>query len=98
MRIQVDTAADAKGNPAPSSIRLDGRNVDVADVVDQWGSVGEHYFKVKDASDNIYILHFDEPHAAWELVVFMSKRGTTLPDLFAKQGPRRLLPAADGKL
>ena len=57
------------------------------------GVLARHYFKVKDASDNIYILHFDEPHAAWELVVFMSKRGTTLPDLFAKHGPKRSLPA-----
>ena len=63
MRIQVDTAADAKGAPAPSSVHLYGRNIDVADVIDQWWGVGDRYFKVKDASDNIYILHLDEPHA-----------------------------------
>ena len=59
MRIQVDTAADAKGAPAPSSMHLDGRNIDVADVIDQWWGVGDRYFKVKDTSDNIYILHLD---------------------------------------
>jgi hypothetical protein len=44
-------------------MHLDGRNIDVADVIDQWWGVGDRYFKVKDASDNIYILHLDEPHA-----------------------------------
>lgn len=98
MRIEVDTAADAKGNPLPSNIRLDGRNVDVSDVIDQWWVVGDHYFKVSDPSDNIYILRLDERHSAWELVVFMSKRGATVPDLFATRGSARPSPAADGKL
>jgi hypothetical protein len=98
MRIQVDTAADARGAPAPSSMHLDGRNIDVADVIDQWWGVGDRYFKVKDASDNIYILHLDEPHAAWELVMFLSKRGAASPDLIAKHVSRRSPPAVDGKL
>ena len=98
MLIEVDTAADAKGKLEPSSIHLDGRNIDVADVIDQWSGVDDRYFKVKDASDNIYILHLDEPHAAWELVMFLSKRGAAIPDLIAKHVSRRSPPAVDGKL
>ena len=98
MLIEVDTAADAKGEPAPSSIYLDGRNIDVADVIDQWYGGDDRYFKVKDAADNIYILHLDEPHAAWELVMFLSKRGSAIPDLLSKHVSRRSPPAVDGKL
>jgi hypothetical protein len=98
MLIEVHTAADTKGAPAPTSIHLDGRNIEVADVIDQWSGVDDKYFKAKDASDNIYILHLDEPHAAWELVMFLSKRGAAIPDLIAKRVSRRSPPAVDGKL
>jgi hypothetical protein len=98
MLIEVDTAADAKGRPTPSSIRLDGRNIDVADVIDQWSSVDYRYFKVKDAAGNIYILHLDEPRAAWELVMFLSKRGAAIPDLMSKRVSMRSLPVVDGKV
>lgn len=98
MLIGVDTAADAKGRPAPSSIHLDGRSIDIADIVDQWTGVDDRYFKVKDASDNIYILHLDEPSAAWELVMFLSKRGAAIPDLMSKRISRHSPPAVDGKL
>src|SRR3990172_11771167 len=97
MRIQVDTAADAKGEPAPSSLRFDGRNIDVADVVDRWWGAGDRYFKVKDASDNIYVLRLDEPHGAWELLMFLSKRGTAVPDLLVKPVSQRPPHAGDGK-
>ena len=98
MLIEVDTAADAKGKPAPSSIHLDARNIDVANVIDQWSGVDYRYFKVKDAADNIYILHLDEPRAAWELVMFLSKRGAAIPDLMSKRISRHSPPAVDGKL
>jgi hypothetical protein len=98
MLIEVDSAADTKGRPTPSSIHLDGRNIGVADVIDQWSGVDYGYFKVKDAADNIYILQLDEPRAAWELVMFLSKRGAAIPDLMSKRVSRRSPPAVDGKL
>lgn len=98
MLVGVNTAADAKGKSTPSRIRFDGRNIDVANVIDEWSGVDDRYFKVKDDSDNIYILHLDEPRAAWELVMFLSKRGAAIPDLIAKRVSTRSPPAADGQL
>ena len=98
MRIQVDTAADPKGELAPLSFNFDGRNVGVADIVDRWRGPEDHYFKVKDALDNIYILRLDQPHGAWELLMFVSKRGGDLPGLLAKLTSLRPPHAGDGKL
>jgi hypothetical protein len=98
MRIQVDTAADVRGEPAPSSMRFNGRNVDVADVVDQWWGVDDRYFKVRDVSDNVYILRLDQPHDAWDLVMFLSKRGAELPGLLVKLTQLKPPRAGDGAL
>ena len=99
MHIHVDTAADPKSNLAPLSLRFDGRNVGVADVVDQWWGPEERYFKVKDALDNTYILRFDQPRSEWELLMFLSKRGAAVPGLLGKSlSPRPPHAAANGKL
>lgn len=98
MRIQVDTAMDVRGEPAPSSMRFDGRNVDVAGVVDQWWGADDRYFKVRDTSDNVYILRLDQPRGAWELVMFLSKRGGELPGLLAKLTQLKVPHAGDGRI
>jgi hypothetical protein len=98
MRIQVDTAVDVRGEPAPSSMRFDGRNVGVADVVDQWWGADDRYFKVKDAANNTYILRLDQPRGAWELVMFLSKRGGELPGLLAKLTQLKVPHAGDGRI
>jgi hypothetical protein len=98
MRIEVDTAADTRGEPAPSMLRFDGRNIDIADIVDRWWGAGDRFFKVKDAADNTYILRFEESRNAWELLMFVSKRGATMSDLLAKPAGRHPPPGGDGKL
>ncbi len=98
MHIHVDTAADPKGELAPRSLRFDGRNVGVADVVDNWWGAGDRYFKVKDASDNIYILRHDEPRGTWELLMFLSKRGAGVAGLLGKAIAPRPARAGDGKV
>jgi hypothetical protein len=98
MHIRVDTAADTMGETAPSSLRFDGRSIDVADVVDQWWGAGDRYFKVRDAAENVYVLRLDEPRNAWELLMFLSKRGAAVPNLLVKPVPPRPPHAGDGKI
>jgi hypothetical protein len=97
MHIHVDTAADPKGGLAPRSLRFDGRNVGISDVVDNWAGAGDRYFRVKDGLDNTYILRHDESHGTWELLMFLSKRGAAFPDLLAKAKPSRAAHG-DGKV
>jgi hypothetical protein len=54
----------------PRRLHLDGRGVDVAEIIDQWPGRNYVYFKVKGADGNIYILRLDETNATWEVVMF----------------------------
>lgn len=99
MLIEVDTSTATRGVPAPARIHLNGRrNIEVVDVIDQWVGARDQYFKVKDGSGNVYILRFDEPSSAWELVMFLSKQGAGLPDLLTRRATKRSPPAVDGGL
>ncbi len=99
MRIHVDTASDARGEPAPETLHFDGKNIDVADLVDQWWGEGDRYFKVLDATGNTYILRFDEATTDWELMMFLSKRGAGFPGLTARAVSRSRVPhSGDGHL
>jgi hypothetical protein len=98
MRVEVDTAESAGGEPAPSSVRFDGRSIDIANVLDRWWGGGDRYFKVKDALDNIYVLRLDETRGAWELLMFLSKSGAGMPNLLAGRSSAHPRQAGDGRL
>ena len=72
MRIQVESNPSYLGVEVPSRFRLDGREVEVMENVDQWHGADYRYFKVKGDDGNLYILRFDEWHAEWELTMFQS--------------------------
>lgn len=98
MQIQVDTSAGAKGEAVPSSLHLDGRNIDISDVVEQWLVSDDRYFEVKDASGNIYVLRSDPSHATWELLMFLSKRGADMPNIAARRVGSRSHHFVNGKI
>jgi hypothetical protein len=98
MELNVDIAVDPKAGLTPRSLRFDGRNVGVADVVDHWLGAGDQYFKVMDVSGNTYILRHDETSGAWELVMFLSKRGTAMDDLLGRATSPRSPHAGNGRL
>ena len=72
MRIQVESNRGYGGGEVPSRFRLDGREVEVMENVDQWHGPDYCYFKVKGDDGNLYILRFDEGRAEWELTMFQS--------------------------
>ena len=39
-----------------------------------WYGPDYRYIKVRDYDGGLYILRFDEPHAEWELTMFVSAR------------------------
>ena len=51
-----------------------GHQVDVLEALDQWYGPDYRYIKVRDCDGGLYILRFDEPHAEWELTMFVSAR------------------------
>ncbi len=74
MRIRVESRVDDQGTETPRMIDFDGRQVAVAETLDQWQGADYRYFKVRGEDGNLYILRLDEPRAEWELTLFRDAR------------------------
>lgn len=74
MRIRVDAEGDLAGAITPRKIHFDGRDVEIAETLDQWHGAEYRYFKVRGADGNLYILRLDEPRAEWEMTLFREAR------------------------
>jgi hypothetical protein len=71
----VEQHADHRGMPMPLKLYFGGHQVDVLEALDQWYGPDYRYIKVRGHDDgSLYILRFDEPHAEWELTMFVSAR------------------------
>ena len=72
MQVWVETHTGHGGVEMPRRFRLDGREVEVVDNLDQWHGAYDRYFKVRGDDGNLYILRLDELRAVWELMMFQS--------------------------
>lgn len=67
MELQVDCYAGYRGEETPRRFDVDGRRVEVLEVVDRWHGPDYRYFKVKGDDGASYILRHDETGERWEL-------------------------------
>ncbi|HSC57756.1 MAG TPA: hypothetical protein VLC51_11160 [Nitrospira sp.] len=67
--LTVDAYAGYKGEETPRSFTLDGRKLDVREVVDRWYSETHSYFRVHANDGQQYVLRFDLDEDCWELVM-----------------------------
>ena len=79
MRVWVETYAGHGGVEMPRRFRLDGREVEVVDNIDQWHGPDYRYFKVGDAEGNLYILRLNEVGGEWDMTMFQSARSQPAP-------------------
>lgn len=70
MNISVQCQVDSVGEEIPCRLIIDGRELDVADVIDRWLAIAHRYFKVRTLDGAIYIVRHDEPSGRWELIIF----------------------------
>jgi hypothetical protein len=98
MEIVVSTRSDHRGEQVPSGIKLDSRMIEVTELLDQWRGDKESYFKVKDGSGNLYILHFDEKRSHWDLTMYQTERGETVSARHTLEPARRTPRRKDGPL
>ncbi len=70
MRVQVETYTGYRGAEMVRRLRLDGREIDIGENIDQWHGAGYRYHKVRGNDGNLYILRLDEKRAEWELTMF----------------------------
>jgi hypothetical protein len=76
MHVHVDSTKSSRGTICPSHFHLKGADVGIAEIVEEWTDGHEHFYSVKDADENIYLLaHKAE---AWDLLSFTSKRWAEL--------------------
>jgi hypothetical protein len=80
MQVQVETYSGYGGIEVPRRFRLDGREIEAVDTLDQWYGRHDRYFKVRGADGNLYILRFDELRTEWKLVMFQRGEWQTLPE------------------
>jgi hypothetical protein len=72
MQIAVEMKSGYRGLEVPQRFRLDGREIEVSDNLDQWHGADYRYFKLKGDHGNLYILRLDETRLEWELIMFQS--------------------------
>jgi len=79
MRVRVDCYAGYKADERPQRFYLDEHPYEVAEVLDQWYSPGDTYFRVRAHDGNFYILrHRQDPmEEAWTLVSFRRARAAS---------------------
>jgi hypothetical protein len=75
MQVQVQRCAGHLGVEMPVRFRIDAREVEIVENVDQWYGPDYCYFKIKGNDGNLYILRFDEGRTEWELTMFQSPGG-----------------------
>ena len=78
MQVRVETYAGHGGVEMLRRFRLDGREIEVSDNLDQWHGHDHRYFKVKGADGNLYVLRHDEGRADWDLIMFQSAQSQEL--------------------
>ena len=71
MQVWVETYAGYGGLEMPRRFRLDDREIDVVDNLDQRHGPDHRYFKAGTTACT-YILRVDEVRAEWELIMFQS--------------------------
>ncbi|HVI75400.1 MAG TPA: hypothetical protein VM683_10505 [Anaeromyxobacteraceae bacterium] len=67
MEVKVDCYAGYRDEETPRRLELDGRRVEVVEVIDRWFGLDHRYFKVRGDDGGIYLLRLDDPEQRWEL-------------------------------
>ncbi|UCH75101.1 MAG: hypothetical protein JSU82_04435 [Rhodospirillales bacterium] len=70
LQIDVECYAGHRGEETPRRFVLDGRTIEVAEVVDRWLAPEHRYFKLRDTRGSIWILRHDTRLGRWELIMY----------------------------
>lgn len=69
MQVGVETYVE-HGVEKLRRIHFDGRQIEIAENIDQWYGAEYRYFKVRGSDGNLYMLCHDEIRADWELTMY----------------------------
>lgn len=80
MQVQVETFMDEGGAEKLRRFYLNGRQIEVAENIDQWHGADYRYFKVRGSDGNVYILYLDELRTEWALTMYQRSQSRDTPD------------------
>lgn len=69
MDVKVDCYAGYRAEETPRRFEIDGRRVEVVEIIDRWFGPNHRYFKVRGDDGAVYLLRCDEPAGLWELKI-----------------------------
>ena len=70
MDVKVDCYSGYRGEETPRRFELDGRRIEVVEVIDRWFGTDHRYFKVRGDDGSVYLLRHDEAAGCWELTLY----------------------------
>ncbi len=70
MTIRVECYAGHRGEETPRRFHLDGRTVEIEEVLDRWLAPEHRYFKLRGADGATYILRHETQSGDWDLVLY----------------------------
>lgn len=72
MKLDVECYAGRKADERPLRFRMEGKQYQVEEVLDQWYDTDGIFYKVRADDGNLYILRqqTSTPSGTWELVSF----------------------------
>jgi hypothetical protein len=70
MLVTVECYAGHRGEETPRRLGLDGRSVELVEVLDCWLGVDHRYFKMLGDDGATYILRHDTARNCWELTMY----------------------------
>jgi hypothetical protein len=71
MRVEVETD-QVHRLAMPRRFRLDAREIEVVEILDQWFGADYRYCKVKESDGALYVLRLNENRSEWTLIMFAS--------------------------
>jgi hypothetical protein len=66
MILKVDCYAGSRGEETPRRLEIDGRRIEVVEVIDQWLGPDHRYSRVRGDDGAVYLLRHDERADRWE--------------------------------
>ena len=69
---RVECYAGCRGDETPRRLHLEGREIEVSEVLNRWKEPGALFFRVRTQEGRIYVLRKDEFVGRWDIPEVLS--------------------------
>ena len=71
-QVRVECYSGYRGEETPRRLFIEGKCIEVAEVVDRWLAPDHRYFKLRSPEGDLYILRHEIRSDQWKLTLFES--------------------------